>query len=180
MRYLKYLPLCLFLGHYSASTTAAAPVKPGFDVHSFMPILIIFAVFYFLLIRPQNKREQERRELLKSITKGEEVITSGGMFAKVNRIISETEVEAEVAPGVLIKILRNNIIDLPNRRPKEEAKPEKTIAEIKKEVKNKNKNDLKIGKEFSEKASKNKDELKIDKEPEDKPVNKKATANKKN
>ncbi|OGT44507.1 MAG: preprotein translocase subunit YajC [Gammaproteobacteria bacterium RIFCSPHIGHO2_12_FULL_38_11] len=68
-----------------AATTAAAPEQGGFL--SVLPMLIIFiAVFYFLLIRPQSKRAKEQRQLLDSLTVGDEVLTTGGIIGRVTKL----------------------------------------------------------------------------------------------
>ena len=75
---------------------------------SFVPIILMFAVFYFLLIRPQQKRQKEHMALVASLEEGDRVITIGGMFGTV-RTIDGNRVGLEVAPGVVVEF------DLPPR-----------------------------------------------------------------
>ena len=75
---------------------------------SILPILFIFLIFYFLLIRPQTKAEQKRKELIKNLKKGEVVWTSGGILGKVIDI-AQKFVILEVAKDVKIRILRDTI-----------------------------------------------------------------------
>ena len=78
---------------------------------SLLPILLMFLVFYILLIRPQQKRTKQHKELLNSLKKGDEVVTSGGLFGKVTGI-TENVVTLEVADKVRIKVQRGNISGL--------------------------------------------------------------------
>ena len=69
----------------------------------FLPLVLIFAVFYFLLIRPQNKRAKEQREMLAKIVAGDEVATTGGILGKVTEV-GEQYLTLEIASGVAIKL----------------------------------------------------------------------------
>lgn len=75
---------------------------------SMLPFLLIFVVFYFLLIRPQNKRQKEHREMVAKLAVGDEVVTSGGLLGKVSRL-SDQFVHLEVADGVTLKIQRHTV-----------------------------------------------------------------------
>ena len=66
-----------------------------------MPLFLIFAVFYFLLIRPQQKRVKEHKEMVSSIQRGDKILTSGGMRAKVIRVINDSDIEAEIHQGLM-------------------------------------------------------------------------------
>ncbi|MFL2545953.1 MAG: preprotein translocase subunit YajC [Candidatus Rariloculaceae bacterium] len=78
---------------------------------SFLPLIIIFALFYFLLIRPQNKRQKEHREMVAALEKGQEVVTGGGLLGKVTEV-GELWVTVEVADGVALKIQKSTITAL--------------------------------------------------------------------
>ena len=75
---------------------------------SFLPLILIFVVFYFLLIRPQNKRQKEHREMVANLGVGDEVVTAGGVLGKVTEL-SEQFVQVEIASGVVIKVQRHTI-----------------------------------------------------------------------
>jgi len=75
---------------------------------SLLPLVLIFGVFYFLLIRPQNKRQKEHKELVANIGVGDEIVTAGGVLGKVTDI-KEQFVRVQVAEGVELKIQRNTI-----------------------------------------------------------------------
>ena len=74
----------------------------------FLPLIIIFVLFYFLLIRPQSKRAKEHRQMVSELASGQEVVTGGGLLGKVTKV-SETWVTVEVADGVSLKVQRNTI-----------------------------------------------------------------------
>ncbi|MBL6458580.1 preprotein translocase subunit YajC [Belnapia sp. T6] len=77
------------------------------------PLLLIFGVFYFLLIRPQQKKQKEHRALLASLKRGDRVLTAGGIIAKVVTVKDGVdEVEVEIAPNVRVSVLRQTIGDV--------------------------------------------------------------------
>jgi preprotein translocase subunit YajC len=97
---------------------------------SMVPIALIFVVFYFLLIRPQEKRRRLQETLVSSVKKGEEVLTNSGIFGVVVKINdADNTVEIEVAKDVQIKILKSAIADIINRKndQKKEEKASKVI-----------------------------------------------------
>ncbi|MDH3512468.1 MAG: preprotein translocase subunit YajC [Gammaproteobacteria bacterium] len=75
---------------------------------SLLPLVLIFAVFYFLLIRPQNKRQKEHRELVANLSVGDEVVTAGGVLGKVTDI-KDQFLCVQVATGVELKVQRHTI-----------------------------------------------------------------------
>lgn len=75
---------------------------------SLLPLVLIFVVFYFLLIRPQNKRQKEHREMVANLAVGNEVVTAGGVLGKIIEL-SEQFVRVEVADGVVLKVQRHTI-----------------------------------------------------------------------
>ena len=78
---------------------------------SFMPLILIFIIFYFLLIRPQQKKAKEHKALLDSIKRGDQILTSGGVVCKVTKA-DETELTVEFAPNVSVKVLRSTVSDV--------------------------------------------------------------------
>ena len=77
-----------------------------------MPLFLIFAVFYFLLIRPQQKKVKEHKEMVSSIQRGDKILTSGGMRAKVIRVINDSDIEAEISPGVNVTIIKSTVSEV--------------------------------------------------------------------
>ena len=76
---------------------------------AFLPMILIILVFYFLMIRPQVKRQKEMRQFRDSLAKGDKVVTTGGIYGKIVEI-KDTAVILEVAPNVHIKVDKNGII----------------------------------------------------------------------
>ena len=91
---------------------AMAPAAEGGSQQSplgmFLPLAIIFAIFYFLMIRPQQKRQKQHKELLAGLKKGDTVITTGGLIGRVTGI-SNTVVTIEAAERIRLKVLRSQI-----------------------------------------------------------------------
>ncbi len=74
------------------------------------PLLLIFAVFYFLLIRPQQKKMKEHREMLGTLKRGDRVVTAGGIVATITKVKEGSdEIEAEIAPNVRVMVVRGTI-----------------------------------------------------------------------
>ena len=90
------------------STAWAQTGGGGSSLIQFLPLIIIFVLFYFLLIRPQSKRAKKHRQMVSELASGQEVVTGGGLLGKVTKV-SETWVTVEVAEGVSLKVQRNTI-----------------------------------------------------------------------
>ena len=84
----------------------------GNPLTAFLPLIIIFAIFYFLLIRPQQKRAKEHRNFLNSINRGDEVLTTGGLIGRVTGLTDDV-VTLEVADKVKVKVMRAQIAGKP-------------------------------------------------------------------
>lgn len=95
------------MGFFISDAMAAGAAAPGQSDGTFSMIMIvaIFVLFYFMLIRPQNKRAKEHRELISNLKKGDEIITSGGMLAKVVSL-DEQYIKVSLAEGVEINLQR--------------------------------------------------------------------------
>ena len=81
---------------------------------SFLPLILIFVIFYFLLIRPQQKKMKEHKEMLSKIKRGDEIITAGGIYCKVSRVIDENKIEAEISNNVKVVISKPTITSVIN------------------------------------------------------------------
>jgi len=88
----------------------------------FLPLVLIFAVFYFLLIRPQQQRAKETKSMLAALKRGDRVITGGGVIGVVQRVKEGNEVEVEIAPNVRVTVLRETIASVANPTPANDAK----------------------------------------------------------
>ena len=89
----------------------------------FLPLLLIFGVFYFLLIRPQQTRAKEMKTMLAALRRGDKVVTAGGILAVVQRVKEgSNEVEVEIAPNVRVTVLRETIGSVVKPTPANDAK----------------------------------------------------------
>src|SRR5262245_30321514 len=79
---------------------------------SFLPIVFIFVIMYFLILRPQQKRVKQHAEMVKNVRKGDSVITSGGLVGRVTTVIDDDQVEIEVAEGVRVRQMRQMVTDV--------------------------------------------------------------------
>ncbi len=98
---------------------AAGGQQPG-GFTAFIPLIIMFAIFYFLLIRPQQKKSKAHREMVGTLKKGDRVVTSGGIHGRITST-DETTVTVEIADRVRIKINRGNIATL--NQPSPQSQP---------------------------------------------------------
>ena len=90
----------------------AADAAPAADpITQFLPLIVIFALFYFMMIRPQMKRAKEQKNMIESLQKGDEVVTAGGELGKVAKV-GEAYVGLEVAPNVVIHVQKSAITTL--------------------------------------------------------------------
>lgn len=95
------------------------PAEPGFSISSFVPLILIFAIFYFLIIRPQNKKMKDHQLLLKSVKKGDNIVTNSGIYGKVIAIDEKNNTaEIEISEDVTIKIIKSYITDITDKKKK--------------------------------------------------------------
>lgn len=78
---------------------------------SFIPLILIFVIFYFFLIRPQQKRAKEHKRMLEALRRGDEVITQGGLYGKVTKVKDE-EAEVEIADGVRVRVVKGTLANV--------------------------------------------------------------------
>lgn len=78
---------------------------------SFLPLIVIFVVFYFLLIRPQSKKAKEHKQMVESLAKGDEVVTNGGLLGRITRV-GENFLDVELADGMTVKVQRQAVASL--------------------------------------------------------------------
>jgi len=95
---------------------AYAQVAPGGgamdSLGAFLPLILIFVIFYFLLIRPQQKRMKDHKAMLEAIRRGDRVVTNGGIVGTVVKVVSDTEVSLEIAEGVRVRVMRDMIANV--------------------------------------------------------------------
>ena len=83
---------------------------------SFIPLILIFLIFYFLLIRPQQKKQKEHKILLSQIKRGDEILTSGGIIGKVMKVDGEEKLTVEISQNVNVVIYRSTVADVINKK----------------------------------------------------------------
>lgn len=74
-----------------------------------VPFVLMFVIFYFLLIRPQQKRMKEHRKMVENLRRGDQVVTSGGMIGKITRVMEDDECEIQIAEGVKVRLVKSTI-----------------------------------------------------------------------
>ena len=96
-----------------AYAQAAAPAAGGDMFMSLLPLVLVFAIFYFLLIRPQQAKMKQHRTMLENLKKGDQVVTAGGIVGKIAKIEqSDNQLLVEIAPNVQVKVIRQTVADL--------------------------------------------------------------------
>ena len=109
---LRALPIGVMLAILTTTVHAqAAPASQGFDIFQMLPLVLMFVLLYFLMIRPQSKRAKEHRAMLAGLQKGDEVVTAGGTLGKVTKV-GDNFVSVEIAPSVEIQVQRPSITTL--------------------------------------------------------------------
>mgnify|MGYP001422632381 FL=1 len=78
----------------------------------FIPLILIFVIFYFFLIRPQQKRVKDHKAMVEALKRGDEVITSGGIIGVVDRVMEDDRIEVTIGEGVKVQIIRSTITSL--------------------------------------------------------------------
>ena len=81
----------------------------GQGISQFIPLILIFVIFYFFLIRPQQKRVKDHKVMVESLKRGDEVITSGGIIGTVDRVMEDDRIEVLIGDNVKVQIIRSTI-----------------------------------------------------------------------
>lgn len=97
----------------SAMAQEAAPAGGEVSVSSFVPLILIFIIFYFFIIRPQSKKFKEHQDMVNNLKVGNKVVISNGIFGKVKSISNkEPVIEVEIAEDVVVKVQKNNVSEV--------------------------------------------------------------------
>ena len=94
----------------------------GGAIAQFLPLTLIFAIMYFLLIRPQQKKLKDHQNLVNSVRRGDLVVTQGGIIGKVVKVRDDGEVEVEIAEGVKVRVVKSTLADVKSKTEPAEAK----------------------------------------------------------
>ncbi len=84
----------------------------GQGIAQFIPLILIFVIFYFFLIRPQQKRVKDHKAMVDSLKRGDEVITSGGIIGTIERVMEDDRIEVNIGDNVKVHIIRSTITSL--------------------------------------------------------------------
>ncbi len=103
--------MSFLLSEAYAADSAPAPAAAPDPLMSFLPLILIFVVFYFFLIRPQTKRAKEHKKMLEGLAKGDEIVTNGGLLGRITEL-GDHFVAVEVAANVQVKVQRQAIANL--------------------------------------------------------------------
>ena len=81
----------------------------GSGIGQFIPLILIFVIFYFLLIRPQQKRIKDHKAMVEALTRGDNVVTAGGIVGKVVRVLDNDKAELEISENVTVQVVKSTI-----------------------------------------------------------------------
>ena len=101
----------MFITSAFAQVSGASPLSTDTLVQ-FAPFVVIFAIMYFLILRPQQQRAKAQREMVQAARRGDVVVTSGGLIGKITKSTDDNEVEVEIAPNVKVRLTRSGIADV--------------------------------------------------------------------
>ena len=87
----------------------------GSGFAQFIPLILIFVIFYFFLIRPQQKRVKEHKLMVAALKRGDEVVTSGGIIGKVERILGDDKIDLQISENVTVQVVQSTIQSLSNK-----------------------------------------------------------------
>ena len=87
----------------------------GSGFAQFIPLILIFVIFYFFLIRPQQKKIKEHKIMVSALKRGDEVITSGGIIGKVERILGDDKIDLQISENVTVQVVQSTIQSLSNK-----------------------------------------------------------------
>jgi len=114
--------------------TAGTPAASGADsLLSFAPLILIFVVMWFFMLRPQQKKQKAHQAMVRAAKRGDRIVTSGGILGVITKSNeADNDVEVEIAQGVKVRVVRSAISDIVNRTP-EAAKPAASAKDANKE-----------------------------------------------
>ena len=90
-------------------------------IAQFIPLILIFAIMYFLLIRPQQKKLKDHQAMVNAVRRGDLVVTQGGIIGKVIKVREDGEVEVEIAEGVKVRVIKSTLADVKSKTEPAEA-----------------------------------------------------------
>ncbi len=123
----------MFVSTAFAQAATGPAAQSGLDIMSFLPLILIFVVFYFLLIRPQQKKLKDHKTMIDGLRRGDRIVTAGGIIGTVTRVGADDEVIVEIAEGVRVRVVRSTVTTvLAKTEPARAAKADETGDDAKK------------------------------------------------
>ena len=89
----------------------------GSSIAQFIPLILIFVIFYFFLIRPQQKKIKDHKLMVSQLKRGDEIVTSGGIIGKIEKVSDNDKIELSIADNVNVTIIRSTVQSLLNNSP---------------------------------------------------------------
>jgi len=99
----------MFVTPAYAQAAGGAAANP---IMQFAPLIAIFAIMYFLMIRPQQKKAKEHKAMIEAVRRGDQVVTAGGLLGKVTKVKDDGELEVELAEGVKVRVLKGTLANV--------------------------------------------------------------------
>lgn len=87
----------------------------GGAIAQFVPLLLIFAIMYFLLIRPQQKKVKEHQAMVEALRRGDQIVTQGGLIGKVSKVKEDNEIEVELSENVKVRVVKSTVAQVLNK-----------------------------------------------------------------
>jgi preprotein translocase subunit YajC len=102
----------MFVTEAFAQTTGASGLGGLEGLQQFLPLILIFVVFYFLMIRPQQKKAKAHRDMVAQLRRGDRVLLQGGIFGQVAKVLNDTEISVEIADNVRVRVARSAVAEV--------------------------------------------------------------------
>ena len=102
----------MFITPAFAQVSGATPMGSSDMLIQFAPFVVIFAIMYFLILRPQQQRAKQQRDMVQAARRGDVIVTNGGLIGKITKSTDDNEVEVEIAPNVRVRLARSGIADV--------------------------------------------------------------------
>lgn len=102
----------MFVTPAYAQAAGAAQGGPMDILMSVVPFVFILVIMWVMIIRPQRQRQKQQEEMIRNIRRGDTVVTAGGIIAKVSKVVSDSELELEIAEGVKVRVSRPTVSDV--------------------------------------------------------------------
>ncbi len=102
----------MFITQAYAQTAGGGLGSTDMLVQFFAPLVLVFGIMYFLVVRPQQRRAAEHKAMIKNVRRGDTIVSNGGIVGRVTKVVDDNELEAEIADGVRVRVMRSMIADV--------------------------------------------------------------------